>query len=322
MRGRVRSSRSADYVYFRQTVQNREKLMAASNSIVQPAGAQPAGLTLEPLSSVAGVAITGVDLNQPLDVETRATIDQAFLTHHLIAFRGQSLGEDAQLAFTEQFGELEQHVIRLRDGRPAPLLHQITNLDALGDPTSKPFTNGNYFWHTDKSYHAVPSLATLLHAITLPPNGGDTEYANTYLGYAALPAARKKALATLNVVHSWEASRKNSGNPPATEDEKHDRPPVTHPLVRTHPDTGRKTLYLGIHTSHIDGMDYDEGRALLHELLEFTTQEAFVYTHQWQPGDLVMWDNRCLLHRACSNFDMDAHPRVLNRTVVRGTVPR
>ena len=278
-------------------------------------------LSLEPLSPVGGAAVRGIDLSQTLSVESKAEIDEAFNTHHLLAFREQRLEEAEQLAFTEQFGELESHVIRLRDGKPAPLLHQITNLDANGNPTAKPYSKGNYYWHTDKSYHAVPSLATLLHAVTLPPSGGDTEFANTRLGYEALPATRKAEIASLRVVHSWEASRKNSGNPPATEEEKRDRPPVTHPLVRTHPVSGHKTLYLGIHTSHIEGMDYDEGRALLAELLEHTTQPQFVYRHCWQPGDLVMWDNRTLLHRACPNYEMGRFPRVLNRTVVRGSVP-
>lgn len=278
-------------------------------------------LELEPLSSVGGAAVTGVDLREPLTAALKSAIDEAFSTHHLLAFRNQALTEDDQLAFTRQFGELEHHVIRLRDGKPAPLLHQITNLDAEGNPTSKPYSKGNYYWHTDKSYHQVPSLATLLHAVTLPPAGGDTEFANTRLGYEALPESRKTELSALRVVHSWEASRRNSGNPPATAEEIRDRPPVTHPLVRTHPVSGQLTLYLGIHTSHIDGMDYDEGRALLAELLEHTTQSQFVYRHRWETGDLVMWDNRCLLHRACPNYEMARFPRILNRTVVRGSSP-
>lgn len=281
----------------------------------------PLGIDIEPLSPVGGASMRGVDLAQPLTPSLKSIIQSTFDEHHLIAFRGQKLDEDAQLNFTREFGELETHVIRLRDGKPAPLLHQITNLDANGNPTSNPYSRGNYYWHTDKSYHAVPSLATLLHAVTLPPKGGDTEFANTSLGYDALPESRKAKLAKLRVVHSWKASRENSGNPPATEDEKRDRPPVTHPLIRIHPVSGRKTLYLGIHTSHIEGMDYDKGRALLAELMEHTTEARFVYCHQWQPGDLVMWDNRCLLHRARPNYEMDEHVRVLNRTVLRGSVP-
>ena len=135
-----------------------------------------------------------------------------------------------------------------------------------------PDSVGNYAWHTDKSYHAAPSLMTMLHALELPPRGGDTEFANTAAGYAALPEATKREVADLKVEHSWEASRRNLGAGPITEEQKQERPPVTHPLVRTHPDTGVKSLYLGLHTSHVLGMPPAEGRALLDRLLAHTTQ--------------------------------------------------
>ena len=118
----------------------------------------------------------------------------------------------------------------------------------------------------------------------------------------------------------WEANRLNTGNKPATEEQKRERPPVSHPVVRTHAN-GRKSLYLGVHIGHVEGMDYDEGRALLADLQERATAERFVYRHNWKKGDLVLWDNRVLLHRADRNYDMALHPRVLHRTVVKGTVP-
>jgi taurine dioxygenase len=160
----------------------------------------------------------------------------------------------------------------------------------------------------------------MLHAIQVPPEGGDTLFANMLLAYEALPADEKAALDGLHAIHSWEASRKNTGNRPATEEQKRERPPVRHPVVRTHPD-GRKSLYLGMHISHVDGMDYDEGRALLADLLERATADRFVYRHAWRPGDLTLWDNRVLLHRADRNYDMATYPRVLHRTVVKGTRP-
>jgi taurine dioxygenase len=157
--------------------------------------------------------------------------------------------------------------------------------------------------------------------VELPPRGGETQFANTALAYAALPAATQQQIAGLRAVHSWEASRINCAGRPATEEQKRERPPVAHPLVRTHPDTGAKTLYLGNHASHIAGMPEAEGRALLVRLREHATQAAFVYTHRWRSGDLVMWDNRCLLHRALPHEAMGLHRRVLHRTVVKGTVP-
>lgn len=276
---------------------------------------------LTPLAAAAGAEIAGLDLSAPVDPALREAILAAFVRHHVLVFRGQSLSMDQQAAFSRYFGELEEHVIRRPDGSRTPPVHAVSNLDDAGRPTKTPHTHGNYFWHTDKSYHAVPSLATLLHAVTLPPEGGDTQFANMAMAYRALSDEKKAAIAGLKVVHSWEANRRNTGNRPATEEEKRDRPPVTHPLVRTHPDSGEKGLYIGYHTSHVEGMPEDEGRALLFELLEHATQPQFVYTHRWRPGDLVMWDNRCLLHRAVANYEMDKHARILHRSVVRGSVP-
>lgn len=285
-----------------------------------PSGVRPA-FVVNRLSPVAGAEVLGLDLSRPIGDAVKEAIIEAFLEHHVLAFRDQDLTKDQQEAFTLNFGELEGHVGRLSDGTRYPNVHTVTNLDDEGKPTRTPHTHGNYFWHTDKSYHDIPSLTTLLHAVQIPPSGGDTQFANMHLAYEALSETRKKQLEGLVAVHSWEASRRNTGNKPATEEQKRERPPVSHPVVRTHPVTGRKSLYLGMHTSHIEGMPEAEGKALLDELLEEATRPEFVYAHQWRKGDLVMWDNRCLLHRAVANYEMDQHPRVLHRTVVRGTRP-
>ena len=278
-------------------------------------------LTARRLAEVAGAEITGVDLATPLTEALMDAVRTAFLEHHVLVFRDQRLTAEQQHALTLQFGEIESHVARLPDGTSLPVVHLVHNLDAEGRPTATPDSVGNYSWHTDKSYHAEPSLLTMLHALELPPNGGDTQFANTQAGYAALPDHGKDDIAHLKVVHSWEASRRNLGGAPASEAQKRERPPVTHPLVRTHPDTGARSLYLGLHTSHVVGMPDAEGRALLERLLAHTTQPRFVYTHAWRAGDLVLWDNRCLLHRAMRNYEMGAERRILQRTVVRGTAP-
>ena len=277
------------------------------------------------LSPAGGVELFGADLGKPLAPSVKELILKAFLEHHVVAVRDQALTKERQYEFTLNFGELEEHVARHSDARYG-IVHAVTNLDRDGNPTDALDTRGNYFWHTDKSYHAVPSLMTLLHAVELPPptasgRGGDTQFANMTLAYDALSPATRERLAALRCVHSWEASRLASGSRPATEAEIRERPPVVHPLVRTHPDTGRKSLYIGTHAATIVGMPEDEGKALLAQLLAHATQPQFIYTHHWQPGDLVLWDNRCLLHRALANYEMAAQRRVLNRTVVRGTVP-
>jgi alpha-ketoglutarate-dependent taurine dioxygenase len=273
------------------------------------------------LSPAGGVAIADADLSRPLSPASRAAVLAAFRDHHILVFRDQDLSNDAQLAFTLQFGELEEHVGRHTAAARYGRVHTVTNIGEDGLPTTKLTASGNYHWHTDKSYHAVPSLMTILHARELPPEGGDTQFANMALAYQALPQATKQRIAGLRAVHSWAASRRRAGAAPPSEIEMRERPPVDHPLVRTHPETGAKTLYIGNHASHIVGMPEVEGEALLNELLEHATQPQFVYTHHWHDGDLVVWDNRCLLHRALANYEMAKHRRVLHRTVVTGTVP-
>lgn len=277
--------------------------------------------TVRRISDVAGAEITGIDLSEPISKEVADAIIRAMEEFHVIAFRDQNLTKDQQYEFTINFGKIEGHVGRLADGTAYPIVHTVTNVDQkTGLPTVAPHTDGNYSWHTDKSYHAVPSLLTMLHAKQMPPAGGDTMFANMLLAYEALSDAEKKSLEGLRCTHSWEASRRNTGNTPATEEQKRERPPVSHPLVRTHAN-GRKSLYLGMHIDCIEGMDYDEGRALLADLQERATAEQFVYRHQWHVGDLTLWDNRVLLHRADRNYEMGTHPRILHRTVVVGTVP-
>jgi taurine dioxygenase len=272
------------------------------------------------LSPAGGIEITGADLSLPVTTGFAALVRQALLDHHIVIIRDQALSTQQQYDFTLNFGEIEDHVARHSDARYA-IVHSVANLDPDGNPTDALDIRGNYFWHTDKSYHAVPSLMTMLHAVELPPAGGDTQFANMALAYLDLPSAMKERLAGLRAIHSWEASRLQSGSKPASEAEIRERPPVSHPIVRTHPETGARTLYIGNHAGAVEGLPETEGKTLLAELLAHATQEKFVYTHHWQPGDLVIWDNRALLHRALANYEMGRHRRVLHRTVVRGSVP-
>jgi len=273
------------------------------------------------LSNVAGAEIEGLDLSKPLSPELRTGILRAMEEFHVLCFRNQDLTKEAQYNFTLNFGDIEGHVGELKSGERYPLVHTVTNLDEVtGKPTLKPASDGNYFWHTDKSYHAIPSLLTMLHAIQLPPEGGDTLFANMLLAYESLSSSEKDQASRMHAIHSWEASRRNTGNRPATEEQKKERPPVSHPLVRTH-ENGRKSLYLGTHISHIKNQDHEEGRIWLEKLLTRATADRFVYRHRWKKGDLTLWDNRVLLHRADRNYDMSLHPRILHRTVVKGTRP-
>jgi alpha-ketoglutarate-dependent 2,4-dichlorophenoxyacetate dioxygenase len=262
------------------------------------------------LSPAGGVRVCGVDLSQPLSTALKSAILALFREHQFLVFPQQRLTREAHYAFSANFGESEE-----RAGKRLRVAHRIGNLDAAGRPSARHAGGGTYLWHTDKSYYRAPALLTTLYAVELPPAGGDTELANTALGYRTLPQETQRAIEGLRVLFRWNPGR------PLTEAEAPARPPVDHPLVRTHPDTGSRALYLGNHASHILGMPEAEGRALLAALLAHTTQPQFVYAHRWQTGDLVIWDNRCLLHRAVANFDMTRHRRILHRTVIRGTVP-
>jgi alpha-ketoglutarate-dependent taurine dioxygenase len=272
------------------------------------------------LSPAGGVRITGVDLAQPLFDKAKERIAQAFRDHHVVVFPDQVLNREQQYAFIANFGEVETHGGRLRQNKRYAVAHVISNLDADGNPVDRSSSPvSNYRWHTDKAYYRAPPMLTALYAVELPPRGGDTEFANTTMGYAALPEATKHRIAGLRVVFYWGAGAGELSGDLAAR--LHESPPVDHPLVRTHPETGAKALYLGNHASHILGMPEPEGRALLDELLAHTTTPEFVYAHRWRNGDLVIWDNRCLLHRAAANYEIGKYRRVLHRSVVRGTVP-
>ena len=275
-----------------------------------------AAFQIAPLSSSFAAEITGVDLRQPLDDATKAAIYDAFVRYHVLCFRDQHMDQDEQVAFSLQFGVLERHTLRTR-GKINPLVHVVSNLGQDEKPSGKVKSTG---WHTDKSFRPEPSLATILHAVTMPPDGGDTCFADMSAAYDALPDAEKRALDGVRVIHSWELSREHERVKPSAE-EIAEAPPHSHPLVRIHPDTGRKSLFMGQHCSHIDGRPFPEGRARIEQLEEHATQEQFTYRHKWRMGDLLMWDNRCLLHRADPNFDAARHPRVLHRTCLRGTTP-
>ena len=272
---------------------------------------------INPLSAIAGAEVIGLDLRRPLDAATRQAVYDAFVTHHVLAFRDQDLTKDEQVAFTEQFGVLERHVARNRGLGDHPLVHIVHNLGPDGEPSGKVASQK---WHTDKSFRELPSLATILHARIMPPNGGDTCFANMILAYEALNEAEKAEFDGVGVIHSWELSCRKAGRQ-ASPEEIADAPPMTHPLVRTQPESGKKSLFMGEHASHLDDRPFDAGRARLAELEAHATQERFLYRHRWRPGDMLMWDNRCLLHRADANFEAARYKRVLHRTCLRGTAP-
>jgi taurine dioxygenase len=273
------------------------------------------GFEVQPLSDLMGAEVIGLDLSQPLDESTRKAVYDLFVRYQILVFRHQQLTKAQQITFSEQFGTLERHTLGNRGTDEYPQVHTVSNLDAAGHPSGK---LGSTQWHTDKSFRPEPSMATILHAVTLPPQGGDTCFADMYSSFEALPEADKAELASLAVVHSWELSRSNLGKK-LSEAEIREAPPTTHPLIRMHPDSGRPCFFMGTHASYLEGLPVEEGRARIEQLEAHATNPRFIYRHQWREGDVLMWDNRCLLHRADQNFDAARYPRVLHRTCLRGT---
>jgi taurine dioxygenase len=270
-------------------------------------------LVERPLSEAGGAEISGSDLSQPLDDRMRDAIYAALLEYQFLVFPGQVLSREAQYGFAAQFGEVEAHGGG-RPGKRQDVAHVTANLDADGNPSDRFAKGANYRWHTDKPYYKTPPALTVLYAVELPPVGGDTEFANTKLAYAALDDATKRRIAGLRVVFQWEHGLRPGYY-------ANELSPVDHPLVRTHPNTGEKALYLGNHALRIAGMDASEGAGLLEALLTHATQPRFTYAHRWRQGDLVMWDNRATLHRAVANYEMNRYRRVMHRNVVKGGVP-
>jgi alpha-ketoglutarate-dependent taurine dioxygenase len=298
---------------------SNDKPMSSDVFKARPAQRRLEGIAIA-LHGGLGAEIVKIDLLQPISESLREEIVAAFARHHLLVFRGQQLAKHRMGEVAAMFGEVEGNVFRNPDGSTLEAIHQISNLDAAGRPAENPYLKSNYFWHSDKAYLPVPALLTMLHAVELPPSGGDTQFADMIRAYASLSDEVKRQISTLRAVHSLEYMRASTDDRPLTDEEKKAAPPVVHPLIRTHPVTHEESLFIGMYCSHIVGMDSAASRALLDRLLAHATQERFVYTHRWRPGDLVIWDNRCLLHRAVANYDMAASRRVLLRLVVKGSV--
>jgi alpha-ketoglutarate-dependent 2,4-dichlorophenoxyacetate dioxygenase len=265
--------------------------------------------------------VDGADIRRPLDEETWVAIRAAFEEHSVLVFRGQPLDDEAQIAFSRRFGDLE--ITRSMNPAAGTPFARQSNLDIRTGEVIPPddrrmvYQLANMFWHTDSSFKAVPSLCSLLSGRIVPPEGGATEFASARCAYPSLPEALKRRVETAVVVHDFAWSRDQVRPGFFTGQERAVYPPVRHPLVRTNPANGRRSLFLGAHASHVEGLPIDEGRALLQTLLDHVTQPELCYRHEWQEGDLVVWDNRCVLHRA-TPYDTTRHKRLMQRTTVSG----
>jgi alpha-ketoglutarate-dependent 2,4-dichlorophenoxyacetate dioxygenase len=273
--------------------------------------------------------VSGVDLRVPAGPGTFREIAHALDRFAVLVFRDQPLTNDQQIAFSGLFGSIETALGSIGENQKTRLgnrlLAEVSNLDADGKirTASDPWRlmqRANQLWHTDSSFKRMPGKISFLSAHELPPAGGETEFADLRAAYDALEAATKEQIEDLVAEHSVFHSRALLGYTDFTEEQRVAFPPVPQSLVRVHPGSGRKALYLASHASHIIGWPMDRGRALLKELTEFSTQPCFVYQHHWLLNDLVVWDNRCTLHRA-RPYDDVGHRRDMRRTTVEDIAP-
>jgi alpha-ketoglutarate-dependent 2,4-dichlorophenoxyacetate dioxygenase len=262
-------------------------------------------LTLKPLHPLFAAEASGIDISRPLDDAARRDIEAAMDRHAVLVWRDTPLDQHQQIAFAKSFGPLDVGLRKIRSG-PHRFdyneLADISNVKYDGEVATRDHAKivsniANQLWHSDSSFQNPRAKYSMLSAVVVPPNGGETEYADLRAAYDALPDDLKREVANLKAVHYALHSRFLLGDTNYTDEQRNAIPPATWPLVQTHPGSGRKLLFVGIHACEIVGMTIAEGRMLLMDLLEHATQREFVYRHHWRVGDLVMWDNTAVLHR-------------------------
>jgi len=280
-------------------------------------------ISVYPVTENFAAEIGDLDLARPLDPADLAAIKAAFATYAVLIFPDQQLTQEQHLAFAARFGPLELTIAVHRKDAPLRVRKEFADVSNLNhkdkvwreDSRTRQFQLANRIWHTDSSFKRLPARASLLYARTIPPVGGHTEFADERAAYDALPEAMKRRLEGLVAEHSIFNSRGRLGFSNFSEDERQSLPPVPQALVRVIAESGRKSLYLASHAGRIFGMPEAEGRALIDQLIEHATRRQFVYTHRWRVNDLVMWDDRCTMHRGTAFDDLR-----FRRDVQRATV--
>ncbi|MBF8774578.1 TauD/TfdA dioxygenase family protein [Pseudomonas fulva] len=298
-------------------------MSAALNALSLIDSAPSQHFDVHPFAGTVGAEIVGLDLSRPINAQDFARIHRAHLDHHVLVFRDQCITPEEQIAFSRRFGELQIHVLKqfLLEGHPEILI--VSNIIENGQNIG--LGDAGKFWHSDLSYKALPSLGSMLHAQELPDEGGDTLFADMHKAWDAVPAALRTLVAGRNAAHSYtaryaETRFEGHWRPALTAEQLAQVQEVVHPVVRTHPETGRQALFVSEgFTTRIVGLPEDESRDVLQQLYALSVQDHNVYRHQWQPHDLVFWDNRSLIHLAAG---CPAHlRRKLYRTTIQGDAP-
>jgi len=277
-----------------------------------------ASFTIVPLTDHTAAEVIGLDFTERIDAETRATLNQAFIRHHVLVMRDQHFKPDQFKAAAQNFGDLQQHDKKERHVPGHPDVYYVSNDEIVNGRRIIP---GETF-HTDHSNHPRPPKATMLFAVELPSSGGDTQYVNMHDAYDDLPVATKQRIDGLKAVHVYQSKYSPRPLSALAEDSRRDLPPPgIHPLVRTHPENGRKALFLNpVRMESIVGMDDTDALALIDQLMCHATQARYEYRHKWRHGDWVIWDNRSVMHQANPDYDMRER-RFLYRLMLKGEEP-
>jgi len=276
---------------------------------------------LRRLTPNLGAEILDVTLADAISDAVFAGIHRAFLEYQVLLFPAQDVPPERQVALARRFGEVQIHVMNQYHADGYPELYRLSNLDAEGKPNGRHPDKGTLAWHTDGSWRRRTGQATIIYGEVMPRRGGETHFCDMYGAYERLDSAWKQRIANLRAVHNLDFSRnRRHGEDPMTDEQRRATPPVDHPVVRTHPQTKRKCLFLGDHAESIVGMPYEEGRALIDELNALAPHPDLTYEHRWQPGQLLVWDNRCTMHRA-TPYDPVSEGRVIRRCTVLGDIP-
>lgn len=277
---------------------------------------------ISPLSTVMAAEITGFNAARPIARKEMETLSRAFLEHLVLVFRDQDLTPEQHVGFSRNFGPLKSHVLTqyLLAGHPEVLV--VSNKTENGKPLG--IEDAGRYWHSDVSYEDLPPMASMLYGLEVPPAGGDTLFANSYAAYDALPETLKARIAPLRARHRFNypllQAEPDSPRAPLSQAQKAELTGALHPIVRSHPETRRKALYINPgFTESIDGLSAQESSTLLAELFAYATSEQVIYRHYWKPHDLILWDNRCTMHHA-TLFD-PKYIRHMHRTTIAGDKP-
>ena len=285
-------------------------------------------LRITPLHPLFAARADGLDLRRPLSAGEVAAITSAMDRYAVLVFPGQHFEGDQQLAFGRYFGEVEDVPTLVDQGRRRLADNRVNDISNLGvdgnilpaDDRRRMFNLGNLLWHSDSSFKSVPAQYSMLHARVIPPEGGETEFADMRAAWDALPEKMKAEVRDLVCEHSLIFSRAQLGFDEFTPEEVARCAPVPQRLVRRHPGSGRLSLYLSAHIGRIQGWPRPEAMALIRELTEFATRREFVYSHSWTVGDLVVWDNRCTMHRG-RPYEDQTYPRDMRRVTLKDSAP-